>query len=86
MISVLFSSIIALSKNKAQRLAVIDGYQWASKNKKLEQALNARLDPDGPGGEDPDPDLNAAQEAIDAYGGEIIKRKPNPDPPKGAIL
>jgi len=65
---------------------VIDGYKWASKNPKLERVLNARLDPDGPGGDDPDPDLNAATEAIETYGGKIIKQEQPLEPPKGSVL
>jgi len=85
MIAVLFDPTIALSSKEKNRLAVIDGYKWASKNPKLERVLNARLDPDGPG-DDPDPDLNAATEAIETYGGKIIKQEQPLEPPKGSVL
>ena len=86
MIAVRFPSSISLSSDLDMQMAVINHYQWASKNSKLEQVLNLRLDPDGAGGEQPDPDLQAANEAIGAYGGEIIKMERNPYPPKGADL
>ena len=69
-----------------QGVAVIDGYQWASKDKKLEEALNLMLDPDGPSGADPRPDWNAAKEAIKRLGGEIIKSEPRPYPEKDKVL
>jgi len=53
--------------------ATINGYQWTSSNKDLEQTLNLMLDPYGPSGADPNPDATAAQAAIDKLGGKLIR-------------
>lgn len=67
-------------------VAVIQEYQWASMNKQLEKALNLMLDPDGPGGEVPYPDLQAAQAAVEMYRGKIIKQELREYPPTNAVL
>jgi len=86
MYAVLFPDKIALSRDRDQRVAVIDGYKWASKNARLQELLNANLDPGGPGGEIPDPDWDAAQAMIDKYGGKVIKKAPKPAPERGTVL
>ena len=56
--------------------ATINGYHWKSESVGLARLLNAQLalnHPDGPGGEDPNPDLTAAREAVKAYGGEVLE-------------
>jgi hypothetical protein len=53
--------------------ATIDSYRWSCPANPLTEAmLNARLDPDGPAGSDPNPDLNAARAAAEAFGGQVI--------------
>lgn len=57
----------------AGNVATIKGYKWSGDNNVLVSLLNAMLDPAGPSGADPNPDLTAAQAAIDALGGEITR-------------
>lgn len=52
--------------------ATITDFQWTSSNKSLEALLNAYLDTSGPSGSDPNPDLTAAQAAVNRLGGQII--------------
>lgn len=52
--------------------ATIDGYEWTSDDKIFEDLLNTMLDPYGPSGADPNPDLTAAQAAVKQIGGKII--------------
>ena len=52
--------------------AVINGYKWSCPDKTLEQLLNSTLNPYGPSGADPNPDLNAALQFIETYGGELL--------------
>lgn len=54
-------------------VAEIEGGRWTSADKRLEAELNARMDPSGPSGADPDPDLTVARAAAHALGGEIIQ-------------
>ena len=56
--------------------ATIDDYHWKSNDKTIEKILNSLLMPFGPSGSDPDPDYNAALEAINMVGGEIIQHEP----------
>jgi hypothetical protein len=53
-------------------MATIQDYHWTSDDETLAALLNARLDPRGPSGADPDPDYNAAMDAITRYSGEIV--------------
>lgn len=53
--------------------ATIDGYEWTSDDRQLTAILNALLLSAGPSGNDPHPDLTAAQAAVDALGGEIVQ-------------
>lgn len=53
--------------------ATIENYEWKSDNKSLEGALNSMLDPYGPSGSDPYPDLTAATEAMERLGGEVVE-------------
>lgn len=48
--------------------ATIDDYKWTSKNEELQDFLNSLLDPNGPSGGDPNPDLHAAQAAVQILG------------------
>jgi len=80
MIAVHFPLVFKGDKTRAGHVAVIDGYKWASKHQMLEDLLNSKLDPDGPRGDDPNPDATAAQAAIKLWGGEIIKQKAKPEP------
>jgi len=52
--------------------ATINNYHWTSEDKDLEQLLNTMLDPLGPSGDDPTPDIHAAEAAIEQLGGEIV--------------
>lgn len=54
-------------------IATIKNYKWTSDNKHLEGALNAMLDPYGPSGSDPYPDLTAATEAVERLGGKVME-------------
>lgn len=53
--------------------ATIDGYVWTSDDATLAGLLNAMLDPTGPSGSDPAPDLHAAQAAVDVLRGEVVE-------------
>ena len=55
-----------------QDMATIDGYEWTGDNAQLVDLLNSMLAPYGPSGADPNPDMTAAQAAIDSIGGEIV--------------
>jgi len=66
--------------------ATIKNYEWSSKDKRFERMLNAILDPLGPSGADPYPDLTAAQETIDSLGGEIVEYDKQPDYPKDTVF
>ena len=57
----------------AGNTATIKNYVWTSDNKHLKDALNAMLDPYGPSGSDPYPDLTAATEAMERLGGEVVE-------------
>ena len=52
--------------------AVIEDYTWRGGIPELIALLNAMLNPLGPSGSDPNPDLHAAQAAIEILGGRII--------------
>ena len=66
--------------------ATIDGYKWTvPESEDMESLLNARLEPFGPSGSDPYPDLTAARKAVEELGGEVLEYdEPKPLPP-GAI-
>lgn len=59
--------------------ATIENYKWTSKDKRLENLLNTKLDPLGPSGADPYPDLTAARQVVDWLGGEIVEYDKPPD-------
>jgi len=86
MIAVRFDGLLSLDSKMSGCVAVIDRWQWACEDKLFEKVLNSDLDPDGPGGEVPDPDMQAAQAAIKRWGGKIIIHEPRPYPPKDAKL
>ena len=65
---------MSVTMSVAGKEAVIDGYVWASDDELLEQFLNSMLDPGGPSGADPNPDLNAAIDAAGKLGGKVIDR------------
>jgi len=44
--------------------ATIEGYRSASENKRIQEFLNIRMDPDGPSPSDPFPEYHAALDAI----------------------
>jgi hypothetical protein len=54
--------------------ATIDGYEWSSDDKTLEKLLNLMLDPFGPSGADPNPDVTAARRIAARVGGEVIRQ------------
>jgi hypothetical protein len=51
--------------------ATISRYVWKSKDKGLQKTLQLMLDPIGPSGADPYPDLTAAKEAVKKLGGKV---------------
>lgn len=63
------SATVIITGNKA----TCRNYRWVSRNKDLQGKLNDLLDPLGPSGADPNPDLHAAQKAIKILGGKIIE-------------
>lgn len=64
----------------------IKNYKWSCREKRLEGALNALLDSDGPWGWDPYPDMTAAEEAVRVFKGEIIQSEELPDGPKNLVI
>ena len=52
--------------------ATIENGIWSSKDKTLKRFLDSLKPLYGHGGADPNPDLTAAQEAVNLTGGEII--------------
>jgi len=52
--------------------ATISEYVWSCEDATLKAVLNGLLDPLGPSGADPAPDLHAAQAAVEALGGEVV--------------
>jgi hypothetical protein len=65
--------------------AAIDGYVWKCKNKSLEGLLNALLESGGPGGQDPNPDLTAAENVLKRFPGEIIEVSGYDEAVKGRV-
>jgi len=63
---------MAVTVRIARAETSIEDYVWTSKEASLAGLLNAMLDPLGPSGADPNPDLTAAQAAIKILGGEIL--------------
>jgi len=53
--------------------ATITDGTWSSDNEILLDTLNLMLEPLGPSGADPNPDLHTAQAAIARIGGELVK-------------
>lgn len=51
-------------------------YAWRCADSVIERLLNTTIDPDGPGGEDPNPDYTLAQRAVRRFGGEVIAFDP----------
>lgn len=62
--------------------ATIAGYRWTGADASLVAMLNAMLDPDGPAGSDPNPDLNAARAAAEAFKGEVLSYEETPFDPE----
>ncbi len=65
--------------------ATIDGYRWTCEDTTLERLLNLMLDPFGPSGADPNPDVTAARRAAVRLGGEVIREDGVAPLPPGAI-
>ena len=65
--------------------ATIDGYVWTCEDKTLERLLNLMLDPFGPSGADPNPDVTAAHRTAARLGGEVIRQDDVEPLPPGAI-
>jgi hypothetical protein len=66
--------------------ATITDYRWTSADPSLEAALNAMLNPAGPSGADPNPDLTAAQDAVGRLGGVVVAAEAPAEEPEGRIL
>ena len=56
--------------------AVISNYTWTGEHAVFVQLRNAMLDPHGPSGADPNPDLHAAQAAVEVLGGKVVRFDP----------
>jgi len=52
--------------------ATIKEYVWSCEDAAVEAVLNGMLNPLGPSGADPAPDLHAAQVAVEVLGGEVV--------------
>lgn len=52
--------------------ATIQQYKWTAKDESFTRLLNSLLDPDGPSGSDPNPDLTAAREIAKLLDGEVV--------------
>lgn len=77
------SVIIQIERDRA----IIVDAQWRSRNRELATLLNRFLQTDFPGPEHGDPELYAAERAIDFFGGEIIKHSPlKQNLPRDAVL
>ena len=53
--------------------ATISNYEWRCQDKSFRGALNTDLGMWGPSGDDPNPDLNAAEHAVERFGGRIVE-------------
>ena len=53
--------------------ATLDGWEWAEGDAWFVDRLNAMLDPEGPSGSDPAPDLHEAQRVAKELGGQVIR-------------
>lgn len=53
--------------------ATIDGYVWKCKHGVIEDYLNSLLSPTGAITSDPNPDYNAALDAVDKLGGKVVR-------------
>lgn len=52
----------------------IDGWKWTGPRPALVDFLNAMLDPEGPSGADPAPDVHEAERALEVLGvGELVE-------------
>lgn len=66
--------------------AVVDHLQWVCPEMpQLEKLLNARIDPLGPSGADPYPDLTVAREVVEKFGGEITQQDPPQEVEEGRV-
>ena len=52
--------------------ATCTNYHWEADNETLAKYLNVLLDPNGPSGSDPNPDLTAARVAVNEIGAKIV--------------
>lgn len=52
----------------------VDEWEWSGPEERIVKALQAMMDPDGPAGDDPDPDGGAADRAVEAFGGKVVKK------------
>ena len=75
------SATIAVQRQRA----TIDNYRWTGDSAALVELLNARLDPYGPSGADPNPDLSAAIRIADELGGEVVDRGKPPKYVRGRV-
>jgi len=57
-------------------VAMAEDYTWQCDNPAVKVLLSTLLDPWGPLGSDPNPDLTLAQRAIDWLGGKILHFDP----------
>lgn len=62
-------------------MAVIEGWHWEADEPWLADLLNGMLDEDGPSGDDPQPEINAAEAAVAELGGEVVSAVPGKTKP-----
>ena len=69
----------------ARRKYVFENGAWRGKEKPVVDMLNSLLDPNGPAGDDPDPEATIAKE-VEKVGGKILERDELVYPPRDRIL
>lgn len=51
----------------------LDAWEWTGEADHVVELLNAKLDPLGPSGSDPNPSLHEAERIVAKLGGEIVR-------------
>ena len=52
----------------------VDEWEWSGPEERIVKALQAMMDPEGPSGEDPDPDGGAVDRAVELFGGKVTHK------------
>ena len=53
--------------------AILDGWEWTGDDAWFVDKLNSMLDPEGPSGSDPAPDLHEARRTAKELGGQVVR-------------